>query len=130
MHAAAQRGSIKADFRQHPLDPGNMRRLAAMRSAGERQRLVVETITVSRALLDQCYCLERLDRRARKDGRGDIANGKHAVAFGIADRHGAAMAALHQRPAHHFDQDRIAHVLSSRFSLERTRPRRLASSQL
>ena len=112
MHAAAQRGSIEASLRQHALDAGDMRRLAAMRCAGERQLFVAEAITVGRPALDKRNRLQRLDRRARKDPRCDIANGQHAAAFGITHRHGAAVTALHQRPARHFDQDRIAHVRS------------------
>ncbi len=68
MHAAAQRGSIEADLRQHALDAGDMRRLAAMRSAGERQLFVAKAISVGRAALDNAIACSALIAERGKTG--------------------------------------------------------------
>ena len=94
---------------QHALDAGDMRRLAAVRRAGERELLVAEAVAVGAARLDQHQRLQRLDGRARKDRRRDVAERQHGRAVGVDHRHGAAVAALDQVAARHFDQDRIGH---------------------
>ena len=53
MRAAAQRRGIEAGVRQHPLDAGDVCRLAAVRRAGERQLLVAEAISVGGAAFDE-----------------------------------------------------------------------------
>ena len=62
VRAAAQRRSVKTGFRQHPLDGGNVSRLAAMGGASERQFLVGEDVTVGGACFHQSHRLQRLDR--------------------------------------------------------------------
>lgn len=52
MRAAAQRRGIEACFRQRALDAGNVRRLAAVRGAGERQFLVAQAVSIGGAELD------------------------------------------------------------------------------
>ena len=89
--------AIKTGFRQHALDTGDVRRLAAMRGAGERQLLVAKAVAVGRALLDQRQRLQCLDRRARKYRRSHVADGKHVAALRIGHRDGAAVSALHQQ---------------------------------
>jgi hypothetical protein len=90
-----------------------MRRLAAMRGAAERKLLIAEAITIGRALLYQWHSLERLDGRTRKDRLRHLADRKHHFPVDVGNRDGAAVAALHQRSPHHFDENRITHVSSS-----------------
>ena len=78
--ANAHRSVARKDqdlLRQHALDARDMRGLAAMRSASQRQFFVAEAVTVGRAALDQRQSLQRLDRRARKHRRGNVADCEH-----------------------------------------------------
>ena len=53
MRAAAQRRRIETGLRQHVLDAGDVRRLAAVRGASERQFFVAEPVTIGGARFDQ-----------------------------------------------------------------------------
>src|SRR5262249_16107581 len=55
--------------------------------------------------------LQGFDRGTRKDRRRHVTDGERRLAFGIAYGDGAAMPALDQRPADHFQQDGIGHRL-------------------
>src|SRR3954447_2581955 len=59
--------SVQPCTLQHALRDLNMRRLAAMTGAGEREFLVAEAITIRRTAFDQWQRLQRLNRRARID---------------------------------------------------------------
>ena len=107
--AAGERAGVEPGRAQHALDAGDMRRLAAVRRAGERELLVAEAVAVGAARLDQHQRLQRLDGRAGKHRRRDVAERQHGRAVGVDHRHGAAVAALDQVAARHFDQDRIGH---------------------
>ena len=110
MGAAAQRRRRKPGFRQHALDAGDMPGFPAMRGASERKLPVGKSEAVGRPLFYERQGLQRLDGRARKHRRGDVAGGKHGAALGVDHRDGAAMPALDQRTADDFDENRIAHA--------------------
>ena len=66
MRAAFERRLVQpalASIARRQLD---MRRLARMRGAGQRQFLVAEAVGIGRAAFDQRQRLDRLDRRARE----------------------------------------------------------------
>jgi hypothetical protein len=109
MRSAAKRRRIKTRLRQHARDARDMGRLATVRGAGQRKLLVAKSVTIGGAGFDERQGLQRLDGRTRQDRRRDIADGKHRRSVGIGNRDGAAMAALHHRPAKNFDKNRIAH---------------------
>jgi hypothetical protein len=90
-----------------------MRRLAAMRSAGERKLLIAEAITIRRALLQQWQSLKDFDRRTREDRLRHVAKGQRQFSIGAGNGDSAAVAALHQRSPRHFDENRISHVALS-----------------
>ena len=110
MRAAAQVGRRKPGFRQHALDASDMRSFAAMRGASERQFLIAQAEAIGRALLDQRQGLQRLHRGTRKYRRRHVAESENGPAFGIGHGNGAAVPAFDQRPARHFDQNRIFHT--------------------
>src|SRR6516225_1833099 len=115
MRAAAQDGGIESGFCQHTRDAGDMRGLPAMRSASEHQLFVAQAETFSSALHNERQSLQGLDRGTRKDSRRHIADGEHRLTFGIAYGNSAAVPGFDQRPADHFNQDRISHGQSSAF---------------
>ena len=86
---------------------------AGMRGAGERDLRRAEAEAVGGARLDERDRLQRLDRRAGKDGRGHIADGRHDLAVRPHHGDGAGVHALDQRPARQLDEDGISHVLNT-----------------
>ena len=110
VRAAFERAAVEPGARQHAARDLDMRRLAAMAGAGQRQFLVAEAVVVGRAALDQRQRLDRLHGRARIDRLRHVAERQHGRAVGIDHRDRAVMAALHQRAAHHLDQYRITHL--------------------
>ena len=94
---------------KHARDAFNMRRLAAMRSAGERKLFVTKRVAVGRPRLDERKRLQRLHRRTREDRLRHLADAKHRRPIGIGNDERTVMAALHQASARHFDKNRIAH---------------------
>ena len=87
-----------------------MRRLAAVRSAGERQLLVAEAVTLGRALLYERQSLPGLDRGTGKHRHRHVADGKDGLALGVDDSNRAAMAALDQSATQDFDENRVGHT--------------------
>src|SRR5215469_10436054 len=110
MCAAAQVGRHEPDFRQYPLDAGDMRGFPAMRGASERQFLVAQAKTIGRALLDQWQRLQRLHRGTRKYRRRHVAKSKNTTALRVGHGNGAAVPAFDQRSANHVDQNGIGHA--------------------
>ncbi len=110
MRAAFERRRLEPGAREHARCDLDMRRFPAMAGAGERQFLVAEAEPVGRPAFEQHQRLDRLHGRARIDRLPHIAERHNRRAIGIDDRHGTAVPALHLRPAHHLDNNRITHL--------------------
>ena len=74
MRPAFQRILVQPGARQHRRRKLDMRRLAPVRCAGERQFPVAEAERIRRAALHQRQRLDRLHRRARKHRLRDVAD--------------------------------------------------------
>jgi hypothetical protein len=110
MRAAAQCRGIETSRGEHAFHAGDVLRLAAVRSAGERELLIAKTVAVGCAVLHQRQRLQHLDRRTRKYRLCHVPDRKYPVSIGIGDGNRAAVAALNQRTPHHFDENWITHV--------------------
>lgn len=107
MRAAFERGFVETGFRQHGLRQFDMRGLAGMRGAGQRQFAVAEAIGIGRTAFDQWQRLDRLHRRARKHRARRLADFEQRLALGIEHGDRAAMGAFDHRAAQNLDQNRI-----------------------
>ena len=116
MGTARQRRRVETRFCQYLLDAANMRRLAAVRSAAQRQLLVAEREFVGGARFHERQRLKRLHRGAGKNRSSYVAGGKNLCATGVDDRDRAAVTAFNQAAADDFDDDRIDHVDARNFS--------------
>ena len=95
---------------QHGAGDVDMRGLATVGGAGERQLLLTKAKVISRAGLDQRHTLKGLDGRARENGRFDIAGGFEHPALAIHHAESPRVAAFNNAPAGDFGNDRIWHV--------------------
>ena len=107
VRAALERADVEPGLGEHPLDDGDVRRLAVVRCAGDRELLVVEAQAVGGAALDQRDRLQQLDGRARKDRAIDVAERDQPLAVGVEHGDGAAMRRLARVAAHRLDEDRV-----------------------
>ena len=109
VRAAFEHAFVASRLGEHRAGQRDMRLLARMRGAGERDLLVAEAEAVGGAALDQRQGLQRLDRRTRIDGPVDVAEGEHHPPVRVD--HGArpAMGGFDPLAAQDFDDDRIGH---------------------
>ena len=94
---------------QHLQGGGDMAGLGVVGRAGQRQLGAAEAVAIGGAGFDQRQGLDRFHRRAREDAALDVADGDAALAVGIDDGDGAAMAAFDERSAGDFDEDGVGH---------------------
>ncbi len=104
---AGQGTLVQADAVQPGAHGLDVKRLAAVRGAGERELRLAQPEGVGGAGFDQGQRLQHLDGRARVDRVLDIATRPSEPARRIGDGDSAAMAALHQVAARDLDQDRV-----------------------
>lgn len=109
LHAAGERGLVKADARQPAGDRLDMVRLAIVGRAGKGQLTRGQAETVGGATFDQLDRLYRLDGGAGIDRRFDVATSGDKAALGINNGHAAAMKAFDHVAARDFDQYRVVH---------------------
>ena len=109
MCAAFERADIEAGAREHPARHLDMRGLAAVGRAGERNLLIAEAVALRRAAFEERQRLQGLHRRARIDRPRHVTKRQHGRAIGIRDGDGPAMAAFDEPTAHHLDKNRITH---------------------
>jgi hypothetical protein len=95
-----------------------MRRLAAVRGAGERKLFIAKTVTIGRPLFHEGQRLKDLDRRTRENRRRNVADGQHHFSRRVGKSDGGAVAALDQRSARHFDNNRISHIVIVNLGLD------------
>ena len=112
MGAAFEIVLAAADPRQPIQHGADMRRLAAVAGAGQRDFPVPEIERLRRPGLDKGQRLDRLDRRARIDGRFDVAGGHHHLALGIDHGDGCQVPAFDHGASGDLD-DRRAGGLSA-----------------
>ena len=97
---------------QHRGSQGRVPLGAGVRAARERDLGGTEAEVVGGATFDQRHGLQRLNRRARIDGRCDVAQRQRERARRCSDRDRAAVPALDQLAARHFDENGICHDLA------------------
>jgi len=97
---------------QHACGVLGMAHLPRMGCAGERDLVVGQAEPVGGTRLDERQRLDRLHRRAREDGRVDVAERQHDGAVRVDDRDRAAMARFDDVAAHRLDKNGVGHVLS------------------
>jgi hypothetical protein len=85
VRAAFERADVEPGLGEHALDHLDVRRLAVVRRAGDRELLVVEVEAIGGAAFDQRDRLQQLDGGARKDRAIDVAERDQALAVGVED---------------------------------------------
>jgi hypothetical protein len=112
MDTALQGGCLKPRAREHVLRGGDMRWLAAVGRARERELIFGEAEAIRCARFDEQQRLQRLYCRARIDWPIDLAELNEDFPIGVGHSRASAVAALNQSTAYDFDKDRIiAHGL-------------------
>ncbi len=91
---------------QHRLDGSYVRILARVRGGHDGNLLFGQVESVDAARFDERSHSERLDRRPQRDEDVRIADAPLHLAGGIDLHDVAAVTALHDRPATHFDEHR------------------------
>ena len=106
MGAAFEIGFAQAHFLQPGAHRLDMARLAAVRSAGERDMFVAEPETLDGAAFHEGHGLDRLVGRARQDRGIDVAPGLDDGAVGLHHRGNALVPALDDGPSRDLDHHR------------------------
>ena len=107
MCAAFEGRFVEPDRRQHRRGQSGVAALAGMRGAGQRQLAIAEAQRRRSTGFDQRQRLDELDRRTREHRLLDVADRPDDGAIGIENGNGAAVTALDDVTAQHFDQHRI-----------------------
>src|SRR5262245_5772997 len=107
MRATGKLRFVKPRLGEQRAHRADMGIIAAMRSASDGELRLPEAEGVGGTALYQRYGLQGLDGRTRIDRAFDIAEPKQHASVSIGDGHGAAVAALNQPSARHFNQNGI-----------------------
>ena len=107
MRAAFEIGDAEPDMAEERGHARDVKILALVAGAGERQFLVLEREAVDGARRDHGQRLHRFDRRAREHRPFDIAGRGDDRARRVDDDEGAAMAVLDPVAAGHLGEDGI-----------------------
>ena len=99
----------ETDTREPPLDGFDMHRLTVVRSAGERDFGIAKPIRIRRPRFDERNGLQRLDGRAGKHRRIDVAQCQHLLAGDVHSHDRAAMATFDRVAAPDVCKYRIGH---------------------